>query len=121
MGAGVPPVIQGAVWTIVASALFVFGGICLIVTASKTVESYKNSNDSWSASTIRHLVMGGAISALLLFGGIYGVVKLMGSVNQGFGLASSSQPAIDVREPFVDTADISAPASAQASLTPHTA
>ena len=86
MGAGVSPVVQGLVWGIVATALFVLGGFAVIVTVSKAIKSFKDSNDAMSVDTFKILAVGGSLAALSLFGGVYTLIKVMGAVNKGVGL-----------------------------------
>lgn len=110
MGAGVPAIVQNLVWSIVSTAVFVLGGVAFIITVHKTVMSYKDSNDSWSSRTVMTLVVGGAITAACWFGGVFGMVKLMNSVNQGYGLASGQAAATDLNRFGGDTPTAHKPA-----------
>ncbi|WP_131823644.1 hypothetical protein [Mycobacterium talmoniae] len=103
----------------VGTALFVLGGFCIVITAHKTISAYKNANDSWAGKVLVNLALGSAISAALLFGGIYGVIKFFGSVNQGFGLASGPQPSISLHEQLPNTTGKMAALPAEAPAVVH--
>lgn len=85
MGAGVPVVIQTFGWGILASALFIFGIIALIVTGASVIEEFKDKK-GMSVRAWLILFGGGFLTALFLGGGIYGVVRVMGQVGSGYGL-----------------------------------
>ncbi|SHU29566.1 Uncharacterised protein [Mycobacteroides abscessus subsp. abscessus] len=85
-GAGVPPFIQSIVWSVVLTGLFVIGGLAVLVTASKTVKSFKDDNDSLSAKALQTLVIGSIISAAFLLGGSIGMIAFGGKILQGFGI-----------------------------------
>jgi cytochrome c oxidase assembly factor CtaG len=88
-GYGVPAELQNLTWPIVFSCLFVFGAVTLVITARKTMKSYKDANDAMSADAVKHLIVGGAIASVLLIPGFFfGLVRMVAGMLGGFGLGS---------------------------------
>lgn len=85
----VPEQVHNIGWSIVFTALFIFGALTVIYTARKTSKGYNESGDSWSSKTIMHAVVGFGISAILLVPGyFFGLLRIVGSLFGSFGVGS---------------------------------
>lgn len=72
-------------WSFVGLVLVLAGGAVIVVTAAKTVSSFRRHGDTASAETWKILINGLGISAILIGPGAFAIIRTLGKVAADFG------------------------------------
>ncbi len=86
LAVGPPPVLANMGFTVLGIVFFCVGIGIACVTAFKTMESYRKSQETLSARAFMELVVGASLAAVFLGSGIFALIRFGGAMFGQIGI-----------------------------------